>query len=123
MEEAPNRNALASLTKDVILEILRRLPACSLFCCKCVCRSWNCLISDNRKVLPQTMADFFYDGENDKQNLTSVTGECSDMSFLPFPRDNVAILDCCNGLILCSCVEVAGAGSHYIICNLATKTL
>ena len=40
MEAAPNnKNALASLIEDVVLEILRRLPACSLLCCKCVCRS------------------------------------------------------------------------------------
>jgi hypothetical protein len=40
MEEAPNkRNALASLTKDVISEILRHLLARSLFYCKCVCHS------------------------------------------------------------------------------------
>ena len=63
MEEAPNnRNALASLVEDVVLEILRRLPARSLFYYKCDCRSWNRLISDNRKVLPQTVAGFFYDG-------------------------------------------------------------
>jgi len=37
MEEAPNkRNALASLTKDVVFEILHRLPARSLFCYKCM---------------------------------------------------------------------------------------
>ena len=40
MDEAPNkRNALASLTKDVVFEILRRLPVRSLFCYKCVYRS------------------------------------------------------------------------------------
>jgi len=40
MEVAPNnRNALASLIEDVILEILRRLPTRSLLCYKCVCRS------------------------------------------------------------------------------------
>jgi hypothetical protein len=33
MEKAPNnKNALASLTKDVVLEILRRLLARSLLC-------------------------------------------------------------------------------------------
>ena len=55
MEEAPNkRNALASLMEDVVFEILRRLLAHSLFCCKCVCRSWKNLISDpnNHKKLP-----------------------------------------------------------------------
>jgi len=53
MEEVlGKRNALASLTEDVVLEILRRYPTRSLFCCKCICHSWNRLISDNRKVLP-----------------------------------------------------------------------
>ena len=40
MEEAPNkRNALASLMDDVFVEMLHHLPARSLFCYKCVCRS------------------------------------------------------------------------------------
>ena len=40
MEAAPNnRNALASLTEDLVLEILHRLPARSLFSCKCVYRT------------------------------------------------------------------------------------
>ena len=40
MVEASNkRNALAILTEDVIFEILRHLPACSLFYYKCVCHS------------------------------------------------------------------------------------
>ena len=40
MEEASNkRNELASLTEDVIFEILRHLPARSLFCYKCIYRS------------------------------------------------------------------------------------
>jgi hypothetical protein len=53
MEEASNkRNALASLMDDVFVEILYRLPARSLFCCKCVYRSWKHLISDNHKLMP-----------------------------------------------------------------------
>ena len=53
MEEAPNkRNALASFMDDVFDEILRRLPALSLFCCKCVYRSWRRLISYNNKLMP-----------------------------------------------------------------------
>ena len=40
MEEAPNkRNALAILTDDAVVKILRRLPARSLFCYKCVYHS------------------------------------------------------------------------------------
>jgi hypothetical protein len=53
MEEAPNkRNALASLMDDVFVEILCYLPARSLFCCKCVYRSWKRLISDKHKLMP-----------------------------------------------------------------------
>ena len=52
MEEAPNkRYALASLMDDVFIEILRCLPARSLFCYKCICHSWRCLISDNHKLM------------------------------------------------------------------------
>ena len=122
MEAAPNnRNTLASLTEDVVLEILRCLPAHSLLCCKCVYHSWNYLISNNHKVLPQTMVGFFYDSEKGERNFTSVTSECPDLSFLPFPIDKVAILECCNGLVLCLCVEAAG--SRYVVCNPATKNL
>ena len=92
MEVAPNnRNALASLTEDVVLEILCCLPARSLLCCKCVCRSRNRLISNNRKVLPKTVAVFFYDGEKGERNFTSVTGERPDLSFLLFPIDKVCL--------------------------------
>jgi hypothetical protein len=69
------------------------------------------------------VAGFFYDKENGLWNFTSFIGERPDLSFLPFPIDNVAILDCCNGHILCLCVEAAGAGSWYVIYNPATKSL
>jgi hypothetical protein len=123
MEAAPNnRNALANLIiEDVVLEILRRLPARSLFFYKHVYRSWNRLISDNRKMLPQTMVGFFYDSEKGMRNFTSITGERPDLSCLPIPIEKVAVLDCCNGLVLCLCVEAAG--SRYIFYNPTTKNL
>ena len=106
MEEAPNkRNALASLTDVAIVEILCRLPAHSLFCYKCVYRSRNHLISDyNHKVLPQTLAGFFNDIDQGHRWYTKVTGEHPSFSFLLFTMDNVAVSDCCNGLILCWCL-------------------
>ena len=49
MEAAPNqRNTLASLTEDLLLDILYHLLAHSLCSYKCVYHSWKCLISDNR---------------------------------------------------------------------------
>ena len=38
-EALSNRNALASLIEDVVLEIHRHLPARSLLCCNCVYHS------------------------------------------------------------------------------------
>ena len=67
------------------------------------------------------MASFFYDSEKGQQNFTSVTGERPNLSFLPFTIDKVAVLDCCNGFVLCLCIEAAG--SYYVICNPATKNL
>lgn len=93
MEEALNkRNAVASLIDRVLVKILCRLPARSLCYCKCVCRSWNRLISDSdyRKVPPQTVTDFFYHSWPSKGHFTSFTGERPSLSFLRFPIDKLA---------------------------------
>jgi hypothetical protein len=55
IEEAPNkRNEVAILTDHVFVLILSRLTARSLCSYKCICRSWNNLISGSeyRKELP-----------------------------------------------------------------------
>ena len=124
MEDAPNkRNVLASLMDDAIVEFCRCLPACSLFCYKCVCHPWKNLISNpnNHKKLPQTMAGFFYDSENGNQNFTNVVRGVRPRSleFLPFNIDNVALSDCCNGLILCWCL--GADGYRYVVCNPMTQ--
>ena len=85
MEEASNkRNALASLMKDVVFKILSHLPARSLFCCKCVCRSCKRLIldSNNHKNLTQTVAGFFYDSENSNRHFTSIPSVCPLLGIL-----------------------------------------
>ena len=117
--ETPNkRNALASLTEDVIFVILHHLPARSLFCYKCVCHSWKNLISDpnNHKKPPQTMAGFFYDSEDNNRNFTSIVRGVRPRSleFLPFDIDNVVVSDCYNGLILCWCLGDDGSYSYFI---------
>ncbi|XP_066333971.1 uncharacterized protein [Miscanthus floridulus] len=67
------------------------------------------------------MSGFFYDSENDNQNFTSIVhGVCPrSLEFLPFNIDNVAVSDCCNGLILCWCLRANGY--CYIVCNLMTQ--
>jgi hypothetical protein len=63
MEEVSNKmKGVGILADHVLVLILRRLTARSLCNCKCVCRSWNHLISDAeyRKELPQIVVGFFY---------------------------------------------------------------
>ncbi|KAL6894462.1 hypothetical protein ACP4OV_008560 [Aristida adscensionis] len=126
------RSPATRLTDDLIVEILARLPAKSLCRCKCVSPAWRGLIShpDHRKKLPQTLAGFFYHTFSPERfpesarHFTNVSGRGAplvspSLSFLPGHGD-VAVLDCCNGLLLCRC-RSAGASYRYVVCNPATK--
>ena len=102
-EEAPNkRNQVAILIDHVFVLILQCLIARTLCSCMCVYRSWNCLISQSkyRKELPQIVAEFFYCSWKGKGKFISINGEYPSLTFLPFPIENVVILDCYHGLIL-----------------------
>ena len=67
------------------------------------------------------MAGFFYDGIYGQRNFTSITSVYPSLSFLPFTLNNVAVLDCYNGLILCWCL--GDDGYRYVVCNPATQKL
>ncbi|CAN6294567.1 unnamed protein product [Urochloa humidicola] len=141
MEEPPEkRNTAATLTDELLIEILCRLPVRSMCRFKCVSRSWRKLISDpiNRKKLPHTLAGFFHRSWNGERfpssahHFTNVTGKGApfifpSFSFLPVPSDDVVLLDSCNGLLLCRCFEHGpheGDGFppfHYAVCNPATE--
>jgi hypothetical protein len=102
MEEAPVKmNPAAILTDDLLIEILRRLPIRSVCCMKRVSRFWRKLISDpdHRKKLPQTLTGFFYASvSGERFHFTTVNGKGEPFN-LPFPSDNVELLDSCNGLL------------------------
>nr|CAB3495488.1 unnamed protein product [Digitaria exilis] len=143
MEAAPaRRNPAASLTDDLIVEILSRLPVRSVCRFKCVSRSWRNLISHpaHRKKLPHTLAGFFHTSLNSTRfpnrarHFTNVTGKGPPLifpsfSFLAVPSDDVTLVDSCNGLLLCTfrclkpCAHEGGGYSpfHYVVCNPATK--
>ncbi|PUZ40482.1 hypothetical protein GQ55_9G427400 [Panicum hallii var. hallii] len=134
------RNPAASLTDELLVEILRRVPIRSLCRFKCVSRSWRNLISDpvHRKKLPQTLPGFFYHNWNFERfptkahHFTNITGKgppfiFPSFSFLPVPGGDVELLDSCNGLLLCRCFEPGPRDAdgfrpfHYVVCNPATK--
>ncbi|CAL4895436.1 unnamed protein product [Urochloa decumbens] len=138
MEEPPPKyNPAASLTDDLLVEILRRLPVRSVCRFKCVSRSWRDLISDpgHRKKLSHTLTGFFYDSIDEEPihtRFTNVTGKgipfiIPSFSFLPVPVDEVLLWDSCNGLLLCGRFEPGPFESdvlaplHYAVCNPATE--
>ncbi|KAG2551020.1 hypothetical protein PVAP13_9KG367640 [Panicum virgatum] len=110
MEQPPEeRNPAASLTDDLLVEILRRAPIRSLCRFKCVSRGWRNLISDpaHRKKLPQTLAGFFYCSLSGERfpvmahHFTNVTGKGPE----PDPDPNGDELP----------------PFHYAVCNPATQ--
>jgi hypothetical protein len=122
MKEAHNmRNTVDSLSDDVLADIFSHLPAWSLCCCKCVCRSWRRVIFDSyqRKKLSQTIIGFFGNWWKGNRYFTSITGERPSLSFLPSPLKKVLVSDYCSSLVLCWCAGFDGL-RRYVVCNLET---
>ena len=51
-----------------------------------------------------------------KHRFASFTSEYPSFSFLPFPIQDLVILDCCRGLFLYWCI-----GLRYVVCNPVTS--
>ncbi|KAF9609940.1 hypothetical protein IFM89_019343 [Coptis chinensis] len=108
--------------EELILEILIRAHAKTLFRSKCVCKNWQSLISDqsfiNRyikrsKSLPPALTGFFYR-----------TG----FKFLSEINGSVYVVDSNNGLLLCAKKPklsrldyVSSTPICYFVCNPVTK--
>jgi F-box interacting protein len=67
------------------------------------------------------VAGFFYDSEDGNRNFTSIVHGVRPrfLEFVPFNIENVAVSDCCNGLILCWCL--GANGYRYVIYNPMTQ--
>ncbi|KAM0874568.1 hypothetical protein ACQ4PT_037350 [Festuca glaucescens] len=132
------KTAAERLTDDLLVEILSRVPAKSLFRFKCVSKHWLSLSDDrhhhgtghHRRKLPQTLAGFFctntyeYDIPKSSLRFASASGSRCPLiypylAFLP-NHLRVDVLDCCNGLLLCRWSDI-GDEFRYIVCNPATK--
>nr|XP_009393491.2 PREDICTED: F-box protein At5g07610-like [Musa acuminata subsp. malaccensis] len=96
-----------TMSDDVFMEILARLPLKSLFRFKCVSRAWRRLISDDyflRRLPLLTSAVFYHCNADAKEARFACTAGGGDLQecgleFFPFHRDS-DIVDCCSGLLL-----------------------
>ncbi|XP_048565895.1 uncharacterized protein LOC125545881 isoform X1 [Triticum urartu] len=125
---------MATLTDDILADIISRVPYKSTCCCKCVSKRWRDLIShrDHRKKMPQSIVGFFYQGYNNFRsprkaryftNLSRQRYPLVDpsLSFLP-NCERLDILDGCNGLLLCCCWKsIDSVTMDYVVCNPTTK--
>ncbi|TKW29099.1 hypothetical protein SEVIR_3G373600v4 [Setaria viridis] len=132
----------ALLTDDLLVEILARVPYRSLCRCRCVSKRWRALIShpDHRARLPQTLAGIFYHGPvavgcggspestSTSNCFASVPGTApplihTSFSFLPDrEREELVLVDSCNGLILFRCYRFPDEGEFdYLVLNPATE--
>ncbi|VAI80417.1 unnamed protein product [Triticum turgidum subsp. durum] len=137
MEEPMSR-----LTRDLIAEILSRVPYKSLCICKCVCPAWRDLIADPvyRKKILQSLAGFFYrindEAAAEPRGFPGVN--YADLSAfpwasvprthprLPLPPDStdrvMSVDDSCDGLFLARIRTDTAAGiSRYMVSNPATS--
>ncbi|CAN6168463.1 unnamed protein product [Urochloa humidicola] len=140
MEDATERRPVANLPDDVIVDILSRLPAKSLFRCTCVSKSWDALVSDpDRRHMFVHSASwpsfFFWRYHNDVVIPGFITAEGDDglplvdsaLYFLPASIcGEITPLDSCNGLLLLRCSPSAGSTvpprpAFYVVCNPATE--
>ncbi|XP_044353975.1 F-box protein At5g62510-like isoform X2 [Triticum aestivum] len=138
MEAALMSDPTIKLPDDLLVEVISRVPYKSTCCCKCVSTRWRDLIShpDHREKLPQsTLTGFFYKtygmGRDPRcpHVYQSVSGSwCpldASLSFLP-ECEELDILDCCNGLLLCrrrtapKALDDPGT-LEYVVCNPATE--
>ncbi|CAN6242212.1 unnamed protein product [Urochloa humidicola] len=130
-------SSAASLTDDLIVEILSRLPVKSLCRCKCVTRRWRGLIShpDHRRRFPHTLVGFFLNTfhQGRRARRFANLGEASRPPLIDYPfsfipgYEDVTIVDSCNGLLLCCASRTESSSPDtvvfsHVVCNLATRT-
>ncbi|XP_048545446.1 putative F-box protein At3g16210 [Triticum urartu] len=137
--ENPVVEPISRLTRDLIAEILSRVPYKSLCICKCVCPAWRDLIADPvyRKKILQSLAGFFYrindEAAAEPRGFPGVN--YADLSAfpwasvprthprLPLPPDStdrvMSVDDSCDGLFLAR-ISIGAGNFRYMVSNPAS---
>ncbi|CAO2209035.1 unnamed protein product [Urochloa humidicola] len=138
------KQRVPSLSEDLIVEILSRVPYRSLCRFKCVSRSWLALCSDPdiRKKSPQTLSGFFRYSRHEDDDNTSQKKEDDDnnlhgLRFLnlsgsgrplvdPSPPslegyEGPQFLQCCSSLLLWKVWRSSPFDPELVVSNPATR--
>ncbi|KAJ0972153.1 hypothetical protein J5N97_020112 [Dioscorea zingiberensis] len=115
-----------SLTDDILIEILTKLPLKSLFRLTSVSKQWQRLISDRylSNKLPLMLSGVYHFPHNAKTGVEkprfawlSENGfEDMSLSFFPFNLSST-IIDCCHGLLL----FYSSLHGRFYVCNPILK--
>ncbi|XP_051210342.1 F-box protein At5g49610 [Lolium perenne] len=118
-----------SLTDDIVVEILSRVPYKSFCRFKCVSKAWLAFSSDPHycEKLPKIPTGLFHKGKDGSAvQLLSLSpndeGIDGALTFLPH-HEHLEFVDCCNGLVLCKYKSSYTSPDicRFIVCNPATR--
>lgn len=118
-----------SLTDDIVVEILSRVPYKSFCRFKCVSKAWLAFSSDPHycQKLPKIPTGLFHKGKDGSVvQLLSLSpndeGIDGALTFLPH-HEHLEFVDCCNGLVLCKYKSSYTSPDicRFIVCNPATR--
>ncbi|XBI42737.1 hypothetical protein VPH35_107591 [Triticum aestivum] len=92
---------------DVLSDILRHLPPCSLAACRCVCAAWRAAVDDHRllhaDLLPLSLHGVLYQTQDTfitKIFSRTSTADRVVAAFRGLDDKLPELMDCCNGLLL-----------------------
>ncbi|XP_057802941.1 F-box/kelch-repeat protein At3g23880-like [Salvia miltiorrhiza] len=104
--------------KEIVEEILSRLPVTSLLKFRCVSKSWRCLIGSDRFIKTHLQTSSKNASFAHHRLVLNKSQNLFDDGMNTLWRSPVLIVGCCNGLVCC-CINLEKG--RFILWNPATR--